>query len=154
MYTLPHSPFAVTRPLWRGLATALVTLLLSVSALAAPLSPQEVKNVREVVQAQLAAFAVDDAAKAFSYAAPNVRKSLASAELFMALVRDQYGVVYRPASVAFMKPVWHGDMVLQPVQMSDAEGAAWLATYTLQRQKNKQWRITGCFVQSTNGRMV
>ncbi len=154
MHTLPHSPLALTLPLWRHLATALAALLLSVSALAGPLSTQEVKNVREVIQAQLAAFAADDAAKAFSYAAPNVRKSVASAEHFMAMVRGQYAVVYRPASVAFMQPERDGDMVVQPVQMSDAEGVAWLAVYTLQRQKNKQWRITGCFVQGTNGRMA
>lgn len=159
MHTLPHSPLAssplvVTLPLWRGLATALAALVLSVSALAAPLSAQDVKNVREVIQAQLAAFADDDAAKAFSYAAPNVRKSVASAEHFMAMVRGQYAVVYRPASVAFMQPEHDGGMVMQPVQMSDAEGVAWLTVYTLQRQKNKQWRITGCFVQGTNGRMI
>lgn len=154
MHALPRSPLVLTMPLWRGLATALAALLLSVSALATPLSTQEVKNVREVIQAQLAAFAADDAAKAFSYAAPNVRKSVASAEHFMAMVRGQYAVVYRPASVAFMKPERDGDMVVQPVQMSDAEGVAWLAVYTLQRQKNKQWRITGCFVQGTNGRMA
>ncbi|MEO6854906.1 MAG: DUF4864 domain-containing protein [Rhodoferax sp.] len=154
MHTLPRSPLALTLPLWRSLATALAALLLSVSALAAPLSTQEVKNVRAVIQAQLAAFAADDAVKAFSYAAPNVRKSVASAEHFMAMVRGQYAVVYRPASVAFMQPERDGDMVVQPVQMSDAEGVAWLAVYTLQRQKNKQWRITGCFVQGTNGRMA
>lgn len=158
MHTLPRSPlafpFAFALLLWRGLATALAALLLSVSALAAPLSTQDVKNVREVIQAQLAAFASDDAAKAFSYAAPNLRKSVASAEHFMAMVRGQYAVVYRPASVAFLQPERDGDLVVQPVQMSDAAGVAWLTVYTLQRQKNKQWRITGCFVQGTNGRMA
>ena len=154
MHTFPGSRLVITPMPWRGLVAALAALLLSVSALAAPLTAQEVKNVRQVIQAQLAAFAVDDAVKAFSYAAPNVRKSAASAEQFMAMVRGHYGVVYRPASVAFMQPERDGEMVVQAVQMSDAEGVAWLALYTLQRQKNKQWRITGCFVQGTNGRMV
>lgn len=158
MHTYSRSPFAfplaLWLPFWRALATALAALLLCVSAFAAPLTAQEVKTVREVIQSQLAAFAADDAAKAFSYAAPNVRKSVASAEHFLAIVRGQYAVVYRPASVAFMQPERNGDMVVQPVQMSDAEGVAWLTVYTLQRQKNKQWRITGCFVQGTNGRMA
>lgn len=154
MHTLSHSPLALTLPLWRRLAFALAALLLSVSALSSPLSTQEVKKVREVVKAQLAAFAADDAAKAFSYAAPNVHSSIVSAEQFMAMVRGQYAVVYRPASVAFMQPDRDGNVVVQPVQMSDAEGVAWLAVYTLQRQKNKQWRITGCFVQNTSGRMA
>nr|WP_315187195.1 DUF4864 domain-containing protein [uncultured Albidiferax sp.] len=155
MHTLPHPhPHFHSATLWRRITTALAALLLSLSALAAPLSTQEVKNVRAVIQAQLAAFAADDAAKAFSYAAPNVRKSVVSAEHFLAMVRGHYAVVYRPASVAFMQPERDGDMVVQPVQMSDAEGVAWLAVYTLQQQKNKQWRITGCFVQGTNGRMA
>nr|WP_315431101.1 DUF4864 domain-containing protein [uncultured Albidiferax sp.] len=128
--------------------------LLAISALAAPVSATDEKNVRGVVQAQLAAFAADDADKAFSYAAPNIRKSVASAAHFMAMVRGNYAVVYRPASVAFMKPERDGHEIVQPVQMSDAEGATWVAIYTLERQKNKLWRITGCFVQSTNGRMV
>lgn len=151
MHTLPHTASAA---LWRKVTAALAALLLSVSALAAPLSAQDAKNVRSVIQAQLAAFAADDAAKAFSYAAPNVRKSVVSAEHFMAMVRGHYAVVYRPASVAFMQPERDGNLVVQPVQMSDAEGVAWLAVYTLQQQKNKQWRITGCFVQGTNGRMA
>ena len=151
MHTLPHAHNAT---FWRRLATALAGLLLSVSALAAPMAAQDVKNVRSVIQAQLDAFAADDAAKAFSYAAPNVRKSVVSAEHFMAMVRGHYAVVYRPASVAFMQPERDGNLVVQPVQMSDAEGVAWLAVYTLQQQKNKQWRITGCFVKGTNGRMA
>ena len=52
-----------------------------------------------------------------------------------------------------MRKTWTAQLA-QPVQMSDAEGATWVAIYTLERQKNKLWRITGCFVQSTNGRMV
>ena len=147
----PSSPLA--RRIWRLLA-AVVLALLSASALAAPVSAADEKNVRGVIQAQLAAFAADDAQKAFSYAAPNIRKSVASAEHFMALVRGEYAVVYRPASVAFMKPERDGSEIIQPVQMSDAEGATWMAIYTLERQKNKLWRITGCFVQSTHGRMV
>jgi hypothetical protein len=152
--TLIRSPWAFVYPLYRAVAAALAALLLSTSALATPLSAPDIKNVREVIQAQLAAFAADDAAKAFSYAAPKVRKSVASAEHFMAMVRGQYAVVYRPASVAFMQPERDGSLVVQPVQMSDATGVAWLTVYTLQRQKNKQWRITGCFVQGTNGRMA
>jgi hypothetical protein len=146
-----HTP---SLSLWRPLASALATLLLSLSALAAPLNNQDAKAVRDVIHAQLDAFAADDADKAFSYATPTVRKSVASAQHFMAMVRGQYAVVYRPASVAFLQPDRDGTMVVQPVQMSDAEGASWMVVYTLERQKNKQWRISGCFLKETNGRMA
>ena len=139
---------------WRKMASALAALLLSLSALASPLNNQDAKAVRDVVHAQLDAFAADDAEKAFSYATPKVRKSLVSAEYFMAMVRGHYAVVYRPASVAFLQPDRDGALVVQPVQMSDAEGSSWMVVYTLERQKNKQWRISGCFLKETNGRMA
>ena len=40
---------------------------------------------------------------------------------------------------------------MQRVQMQDAKGDAYLAIYTLERQKNKTWRITGCQVIENKG---
>lgn len=125
-----------------------------VAANAAPLGLADEKSVRGVVEGQLAAFAKDDADKAFSYAAPNVREALGSAARFMLMVRRDYPVVYRPASVAFLRPDGAGDEVTQRVQMTDASGNAWLAMYSLQRQKNKSWRISGCVVVENKGRMA
>ena len=148
----------VSRPLlfrWRWwLAATTAALALHAGAAAAPLSPADEKNVRSVVQAQLAAFAKDDAAKAFSYAAPNVREAVGTAAGFMAMVRSSYPMVYRPASVAFLKPEGKDDQAIQRVQMTDAGGGPWLAIYSLQRQKNKAWRITGCAVVENKGRMA
>jgi hypothetical protein len=149
-----QTPIPSFPTLWRTLAGMLLALLVSASALATPLSSQDAKAVREVIHAQLDAFAADDAEKAFSYAAPSVRKSVASPQHFMAMVRGQYAVVYRPASVAYLQPDLDGKVVVQPVQMSDAEGTSWMVVYTLERQKNKQWRISGCFLKETNGRMA
>lgn len=133
---------------------ALFFLVLAAPALAAALSVNDEKRVRAVVQAQLDAFAADDADKAFSYAAPNIRQLLVSAGTFMAMVRAQYPVVYRPATVAFLKPKGRGGEVVQIVQMTDADGVHWLVIYSLQRQKNNLWRITGCAVTGSNARMA
>jgi hypothetical protein len=149
-----QTPIQCFQSLWRTTVGMLLALLVGTSALATPLSSQDAKAVREVIHAQLDAFAADDAEKAFSYAAPSVRKSVASAQYFMAMVRGQYAVVYRPASVAYLQPDLDGKVVVQPVQMSDAEGTSWMVIYTLERQKNKQWRISGCFLKETNGRMA
>lgn len=111
--------------------------------------------VRAAVQGQLDAFAADDAARAFSFAAPNVRSRMGTAERFLAMVRAGYPVVYRPASVAFLVPqVLPDGTVVQRAQMTDARGEAWLATYTLQRQKDRSWRISGCDVQAARGRVI
>ncbi len=121
----------------------------------AALGDAEVAAVRAVVQGQLDALARDDAAKAFSFAAPNVRNRLGTAERFMAMVRAGYPVVYRPASVGFLVPQRLPDgTVVQRVRMTDARGDAWLAVYTLQRQQDKSWRISGCDVQPAQGRVI
>jgi hypothetical protein len=123
-------------------------------AASAGLSPKDQMQIIDVVQGQLNAFAKDDAAKAFSYAAPNIKRLLGSAENFLEMVRSQYEVVYRPASTIFMQPVGEGGEAMLKVQMTDEDGDDWIATYTLQRQKDKAWRITGCAVREATGTRV
>ena len=115
---------------------------------------KDAQLVRSVIEAQLAAFAKDDATKAFSFAAPNIRSSLKSADKFMAMVRASYPVVYRPASTLFLPAQIDGMQALQKVQMSDTQGEAWIAVYTLEKQKDKAWRITGCLVVENKGSVV
>lgn len=136
------------------LTTAACCLTLLAPAQAARLTAADEKIVREAVQGQLDALARDDADKAFSYAAPNVRQAVGTASGFLAMVRDGYPVVYRPASVAFLKPEGQANQVIQRVHMLDADGVSWLAIYSLQRQADKAWRITGCKVVKNKGRMV
>ena len=131
-----------------------VALQALMPAHAEALSAKDEKAVQAVVQSQLAAFAKDDADAAFSYAAPELRKTIGNASAFMAMVKNSYPVVYRPASVAFLKPESAGDDVIQRAQMLDASGASYLAVYSLQRQKDKTWRISGCAVVANNGRMA
>lgn len=137
---------------WR--AGLLAAWMLLGPAHAAGLSAADEKNVRAVVQGQLSALARDDARKAFSFAAPNVRAAVGSAAGFLALVRRSYPVIYRPASVSFLKPESHHGLVIQRVQMLDHQGNAWLAAYSLERQQDKAWRITGCQVVPNKGRMA
>ena len=146
----------MTAPVIRaGMALALLALqVLLPSANAAPFTAADEKTVRTVVEAQLAAFAKDDAVKAFSYAAPSVREAVGTADAFLTMVRRDYPVVYRPASVAFLKAEGKDDEVVQRVQMLDAGGNSYLAVYSLQRQKGNVWRITGCAVVENKGRMA
>ncbi len=135
------------------MALLLAALVLPSAQAAQPaLAPADEKAVVAVVQAQLDAFAADDASKAFSFAAPTIQKMFGSAPRFLAMVREQYPVVYRPSSTAFFKPERQDDQVLLRVSMSDADGGQWLAVYSLQQQKDKRWRIAGCVVVPNNGR--
>ena len=138
-------------------SSALIFFLLLVCLLpvkAEQLTALDQKNIRSVVEGQMSAFANDDANKAFSYAAPNVRQAVGSAARFMTMVRRDYPMVYRPASSTFLQPESLSGEVLQRVHLTDASGNSWLAIYSLEYQKDKSWRITGCSVQENKGRMA
>ena len=135
------------------LAPALLSHWLSGAARAAEgVARADARQVRAVVEAQLDAFARDDAARAFSYAAPSIRSMFGDAERFMDMVRRSYPVVYRPASVAFLVPEADGEEVVQPVHFTDAQGVLWLALYHLERQPDRTWRISGCVVAPSSAR--
>jgi hypothetical protein len=126
------------------IATALVLALAPALAGAQAVSDADARAVRQVIEAQLAAFRRDDARRAFSYAAPGIRDSFGTPEKFMAMVREQYAVVYRPRSVSFEEPLIVGEDLVQPVRMTDGYGHAWMANYPMAKQPDGSWRINGC----------
>ena len=123
-------------------------------AQAEPVTAEDAKAVRAVVEAQLAAFAADDAKRAFSYASPSIREMFGTPDRFMEMVRAGYPVVYRPAGVIFLNPVRVEGQLFEGVQLTDADGSVWLATYRLERQPDRSWRISGCDVQPSSGKMT
>ena len=116
------------------------------AALAADMPSRQAQSVREVVQQQLQAFAANDARRTFALADPGIQSRFGSAEQFMAMVRAHYPMVHKPVNVLFLKPETDGDIVFQRVRLTDAAGGGWLATYLLNRQKDRQWRISACVV--------
>ena len=119
-----------------------------------PVATADVRDVRSVISAQLDAFARDDAARAFSYAAPTIQAMFQTPEQFVAMVRAGYPVVYRAAAATFLVPQRVGDDIVQGVHLGDADGGVWLATYRLERQRDGAWRIKGCDVQRASGATV
>ena len=113
-------------------------------------SQAEATEARAVVQAQLDAFAANDSRRAFMLGTDALRKRFGSPDRFMAMVRRGYPVVYRPASVAFLKPQREGGDLIQPVHLIDAQGAGWLATFRLQQGKGG-WLIASCDVETDEG---
>jgi hypothetical protein len=109
-----------------------------------PVSPTDARAVRAVIEAQLEAFQRDDGPRAFSYAAPGIREAFGTPEKFMAMVREQYAVVYRPRSVSFEEPLMAGEDLVQPVRITDGDGHAWMAIYPMAKQPDGSWRINGC----------
>ena len=114
--------FARMASIQKKASSALVFFVLLACLLpvqAEQLTALDQKNIRSVVEGQMAAFANDDANKAISYAAPNVRQAVGSAARFMSMVRRDYPMVYRPASSTFLQPESLSGEVLQRVHLTD-----------------------------------
>ncbi|WP_375776415.1 DUF4864 domain-containing protein [Bradyrhizobium sp. ma5] len=110
----------------------------------APAAADDVTTAQGVIRAQEQAFGRDDAAAAYSYAAPAIRQIFPQADIFMSMVQNQYAPVYRHRSFEFGAAQSAGDRIAQRVQIVDANGEAWEALYTLERQADGSLKITGC----------
>lgn len=124
------------------------------AALAQGISATDQQAIRAVIEGQLAAFAADDAARAFAYATPVLRERFGTPDRFVEMVRRNYPVIYRPASVIFLTPVRAQGQIVQGVNLTDTNGGLWLAVYQFERQPDASWRISACVIQPSSGRMT
>jgi len=108
----------------------------------------------EVIEGQIAAFARDDGVAAFSFASPDIRRSLMTAERFMAMVRSRFQPVYRPRSYSFGDPAMVEGIPVQPVQVIGPDGRGVVALYRMERQSNGSWRIAGVTLHPTGERGI
>lgn len=107
---------------------------------------------RAVISRQAEAFGRDDAPTAYAQAAPAIRDIFPNADLFLGMVRNQYAPVYRHRSFVFGQAQDLGDTsVSQSVAIQDESGTDWTAEYTLERQPDGEWRITGCRLTKAPG---
>jgi hypothetical protein len=95
-------------------------------------------------RAQEQAFARDDAAGAYSHAAPAIRELFPAPDIFMSMVQNGYAPVYRHKTFEFGDSKTEGSSIAQRVHIVDANGEAWEALYTLEQQSDGSYKITGC----------
>lgn len=86
-------------------------ILLTAAVLALPATAQEAP-IQSTIQSQIDAFVADDFAKAFTYAAPNIKAIFGTAENFGTMVAQGYPMVYRPTGVKML-------------DLRDVAGAKW-----------------------------
>jgi Domain of unknown function (DUF4864) len=122
----------------------LLTLLLGLTA-PAP-AADDIATAQGVISSQAEAFGRDDAKAAYSYAAPAIREMFPQADIFMFMVQNSYAPVYRHKSFEFGEARLAGDKVAQRVHIVDANGEAWEALYTLERQADGSLKIVGCLL--------
>ena len=68
---------------------------------AAPATADDVSAAQSVIRAQEQAFSRDDAATAYSHAAPEIKQLFPQADMFMQMVQQGYAPVYRHKSFEF-----------------------------------------------------
>jgi len=113
--------------------------------LAAPASAaDDVATAQGVIRAQEQALGRDDAAAAYSFAAPAIRQLFPQADIFMSMVERSYAPVYRHKSFEFGEARAADGRIAQRVHIIDADGEAWEALYTLEMQPDGSLKITGC----------
>jgi Domain of unknown function (DUF4864) len=123
----------------------LVWLAACLIALASPASAgDDVATAQDIIRSQAEAFSHDDAAAAYSHAAPAIRDMFPQADIFMSMVRNSYAPVYRHKSFEFGEARVSGGQIAQQVHIIDADGEAWEALYTLEPQPDGSLKITGC----------
>jgi hypothetical protein len=119
-------------------------LFLALLAFAAPARADDVASAQSVIRAQEQAFSRNDAAAAYSYASPEIKKLFPQADIFMAMVQNSYAPVWRHRSFEFGEARIEGKWVAQRVHIVDADGEAWEAMYTLEQDADGSFKITGC----------
>jgi len=123
---------------------AIVLLLTLLLGLASPARADDVAAAQGIIRSQEQAFARDDAAAAWSHAAPAIQEIFQRPEIFMQMVQQAYPPVYRHRSFEFGEAKAAGGRIAQRVHIVDDNGEAWEALYTLERQADGSFRITGC----------
>jgi hypothetical protein len=120
----------------------LTAFLLSVTSPAR--AADDVAAAQTVIRSQVEALGRDDAATAYSFAAPAIRDMFPQADIFMDMVRRSYAPVYRHKSFEFGEARVSGGRIAQRVRIIDAEGVPWEALYTLEEQPDGSVKIIGC----------
>jgi Domain of unknown function (DUF4864) len=124
---------------------ALVLLLAFLTALASPArAADDVATAQAVIRSQVEALGRDDAATAYSYAAPAIHDMFPQADIFLFMVQHSYAPVYRHKSFEFGEARAADGQIAQRVHIIDADGEAWEALYTLEQEPDGSLKIIGC----------
>jgi hypothetical protein len=133
----------------------LSSLLFALTVTSPTRADAESDAIKSVIENQLNAFAADDGAKAYSYAAPVVQQVFPSVDMFMGMVKQGYQPVYRNTDRVF------GDSFQDPrgrtamrVVLTDQNGKRHEAIYAMEKQPDGSWKIAGCVILEIQGQEV
>ena len=126
---------------------AVLLLIVFLIGLSAPAGAgDDVAAAQNVIRSQVEAFSHDDAAAAYSYAAPAIHEMFPQADIFMYMVQHSYAPVYRHRSFEFGEARVEGGRIAQRARIVDQDGEIWEALYTLEQQPDGSLKIIGCML--------
>jgi hypothetical protein len=124
-----------------------VFMMLSSAVRAESLSENDKSAFQSVITGQIDAFRVDDGARAYGYAAPMIKQIFPNPDVFMNMVRQGYQPVYRPQSYRFGPAgLSASGRPVQRVTVVGPDGITYEAIYTMERQPDGSWAISGCAI--------
>ncbi|RVG38432.1 DUF4864 domain-containing protein [Sinorhizobium meliloti] len=110
---------------------------------------EPVDTAQSVIRAQIKAFTEDDAEAAYSFASPEIQAKFPDKRLFLDMVKRSYQHLYRPSRFAFGRAKVVGDEVVQEVLISGSDGKDWTAIYSLIRDADNNYRVSGVMMVQT-----
>ncbi len=129
----------------RSVLMIVLLAFMSVAAFAQSISETEKTEFQRIITAQISAFRADDGPTAYSFAAPVVRNIFPTPEIFMSMVKQGYPQVYRPQAFNFTEALI--DPLGRPAQkmrVVGPDGKTYEALYSMEKQPDGTWRISGC----------
>jgi Domain of unknown function (DUF4864) len=136
------------------LGVVVVLSLAAPSAARAQMSEADQAAIRQVIEAQLAAFQHDDGPGAYAFASPTIQQKFVNPDIFLQMVRSGYPAVYHPQEVEFRELAQENGLLLQHVYLVGPDGRPVIAVYEMQRQPDGSWRINGCWLAQVPGESV
>lgn len=129
----------------RSILMIVLLAFMSLAVFAQSVSETEKSEFQRIIAAQISAFRADDGPTAYSFAAPVVRNIFPTPEIFMSMVKQGYPQVYRPQAFNFTEALI--DPLGRPAQkmrVVGPDGKTYEALYSMEKQPDGTWRISGC----------
>ena len=104
-----------------------------------------VQTAQSLIEQQIEAFLHDDAATAYTFAAPGIKALFPDKDSFFSMVKKSYQPVYHPGNYAFGKSraIDNGAIVYQEVLITGTDDRDWTAIYQITRQPDGSYKING-----------
>ena len=118
------------------------------------LSDLDKSTIKQTIQNQLDAFAIDDFKLAYSYAAPSIKEIFPSYLDFETMIINSYQAVHRPKSIDFGTVQSTKSGAMMKLYLVDPDGDFITAEYKLEKQNNGIWLISSCILLKSSSDQI